>query len=85
MRDEFKPHRHNAICDRCGFKYKSDQLRREWNGLRVCAGPATNDCWEPRHPQEFQRFTPDKQAPEWTRPEGVDKFLATNEVSADDL
>lgn len=26
-----------AICDRCGFRYRSDELRKEWTGLRVCS------------------------------------------------
>jgi len=35
-----------ALCDRCGFRYKYPQLRREWNGLRVC-----DECWSMKHPQ----------------------------------
>ena len=31
----------NAICDRCGFKFKNSRLRKEWTGLMVC-----NDCWD---------------------------------------
>lgn len=62
----------NVICDRCGFKYKSTQLRQEWTGLRTCHGGGTNGCWEPRHPQEFVRGTADRQTPPWTRPEPPD-------------
>jgi len=54
----------NAICDRCGLKFKSNQLRLEWDGLRVC-----DDCWEPRHPQELTRPIPDQPALPWTRPD----------------
>ena len=25
-----------AICDRCGFKKKLHDLRKEWTGLKVC-------------------------------------------------
>ncbi len=50
----------NVICDRCGFKYKSDQLRREWNGWRTCFGDDTNECWEPRHDQDYVKARPDK-------------------------
>lgn len=74
-----------VVCDRCGFKYKSDQLHKEWNGLRTCRGPDTNDCWEERHPQDFVKGRADRQAPEWTRPEADDVFLGTNEVTRDDL
>jgi len=35
-----------AICDRCGFEYRYLELRKEWNGLRVC-----QECYEPKHPQ----------------------------------
>lgn len=78
----------NAICDRCGFKYKSDQLRKEWNGLRTCSGGGTNNCWEERHPQDFVRGKADRQKPAWVRPEGGDIDVSVgsgNEVSRDDL
>ena len=35
-----------AICDRCGFQYPYQTLRKEWNGLRTCT-----ECWNPKHPQ----------------------------------
>lgn len=67
-------------CDRCGFKTRSSQTKKEWTGLIVC-GP----CWEPRHPQDFVRGRPDRQAVQDPRPEQPDTFLDTNEVTADDL
>ena len=33
-------------CDRCGFRYKYLQLRKEWYGLKVCP-----ECYETKHPQ----------------------------------
>ncbi len=60
---------YNAQCDRCGVQYKAHQLRKQWNNLRCCCGPGTNDCWEPRNVQESVRGKADKQAPPWTRPE----------------
>ena len=75
----------NAVCDRCGFEYKSRQLSKEWTGLRTCRGPNTNDCWEPRHPQETLRAKPDRQAVPWTRPEGPDVFLSPGDVTVEDL
>lgn len=78
----------NAVCDRCGFKYKSGKLRKEWTGLMVCSGTGTNDCWEARHPQENIKAKADRQAPPWVRPdgEGVDVSPGSgNEVSEDDL
>ena len=73
-----------VCCDRCGFKYKSRNLRREWTGLMVCSGTTTNNCWEPRHPQEFVRGKKDKQAPPWVRPEPADVFITPGAQSWDD-
>ena len=42
-----------AICDRCGFKYRYTTLKKEWNGLRVC-----NECWSAKHPQLSPIFPP---------------------------
>lgn len=75
----------NVICDRCGFKYKSNQVRQEWNKLRTCFGEGTNNCWEIRQPQNYVRGRADRQAPPWNRPEQPDQFLGPNEVSRDDL
>lgn len=60
-----------AICDRCGKKKNSDQLRKEWTGLMVCS----DGCWEPRHPQDSVRGVVDRQAPPWVRPEPADVFI----------
>ena len=73
----------NVICDRCGSEYKARQLRMEWTGLRVCSGPLTRNCWEPRHPQDFVRGVKDPQAPPWTRPEAADTFLTSREWNDD--
>ena len=74
-----------AICDRCGFKYRLSQLRREWTNLMVCHGPETNGCWEPRHPQEYIRAPGPDRAPYEKRPVGVINYLSVNEVTADSL
>ena len=75
----------NAICDRCGFEYKSDQLRLEWTNLRTCCGPGTNECWEPRHPQDFVKGKPDRQAPPWVRPEPPEITVGPGDVKPEDL
>jgi hypothetical protein len=55
----------NAICDSCGFKFKSDQMRLRWDGLMV--DPA---CWEARHPQDFLRTVKEtSNTLPWTRPD----------------
>lgn len=63
---------HNFICDRCGFKYKSFDKRKEWTGLVVCYS-----CYEPRHPQDFVRGVQDKQSVYDPRPELTDTFIGT--------
>lgn len=75
----------NAICDRCGFEYKSGQIKREWTGLRVCTGGGTNDCFEHRHPQDFVKGKRDRQSPPWVRPEPAEVFLDVGDVTEDDF
>lgn len=83
--DHFLRGSHNAICDICGFKYKANKLRQQWDGLRACAGPGTNNCHSPRHPQEFVKGKADRQAPPWTRPEGDDQFITPGPIDPDAL
>lgn len=65
-----------AICDRCGFEFKHAELRKEWTGLMVCHGPATNGCWEPRNQQDYVRGVPDNQGVRPNmRPEPADVFI----------
>lgn len=66
----FLPGNWNAICDVCAQKYKAGEMRKRWDGLMVCP----ND-WEPRHPQDFLRAVPDRQAVPWSRPETPDVFI----------
>lgn len=70
-----------ATCDRCGFNKLNTDLRKEWTGLMVCAV----ECFDKRHPQEFVRGVPDKQAPPWVRPEPEPVFLEPGDVTPDDL
>ena len=60
----------NVICDRCGFKYKNDQVKKEWTGQIVC-----ELCFETRHPQDFVRAVKDDQTVPFTRPEKADVFV----------
>lgn len=71
---------HYSICDVCGFKLYASELRKRWDGLRVCSKD-----WEPRHPQEFVKGKRDKQFVADARPEAPDAFLNENDVTADDL
>lgn len=76
----FKPGAHNIICDRTGFKIKSTQAKRQWDNLVV-----RSESWEPRQPQDFVRAKQDQPGVRGARPQPDDYFLATNEVTQDDL
>jgi hypothetical protein len=60
----------NCLCDRCGFKFKSSELKKDWQGLMVCSKD-----YEARHPQDFIKVSPEKAIPEWTRPRTEDSFV----------
>jgi len=62
----------NAICDRCGFKYKASQLKKEWDGFYVC-----KTCWEPRHPSDFYKPSHRDETVPWTRPEPADNYITS--------
>lgn len=59
----------NVICDVCGFKKKSGEVKLRWDGLYVC-----KEDWEPRHSLDFIRAVPDDQSVPFTRPEAEDQF-----------
>ena len=44
---------HKFQCHRCGATYKSDKQAVEWTGAIVCRGTGTNNCYDPRHPQDL--------------------------------
>ena len=61
---------HLFICDRCRLRYTSDKKRKEWTGLIVC-----EDCWEPRHPQDFVRARKEDTSVPDPRPNPPDVFV----------
>ena len=71
---------HNVICDASGFKVKSHETKKQWNGLRV-----RKDFWEPRNPQDTLIVPEDNQSVLDPRPETPDVFLSPGDVTADDL
>ncbi len=58
-----------TICDVCGIRYSSDDLKRRWDGLMVC-----DKDWEMKHPQLYIKVNPERIAPPWVRPEPDDQF-----------
>lgn len=64
----------NAICDLCGFKFKASQLRRRWDGMRVCP-----EDYEERHPQDFLKGIKDNPSVPWTRPDSDETPIVNGE------
>lgn len=76
----FKPGAHNVICDRTGFKVKSTQVRKEWNGRIV-----RKESWEARHPQDFLQARQEAPGVHDARPPQEEWFVGTNEVTPESL
>jgi len=66
----FKSGGWNALCDVCGFKFKSDELKKRWDGLMTCQADFEHD-----HPQKFLRIREDKIAVPWVRDRPEDTFV----------
>lgn len=60
----------NVICDVCGFKKKSGEVRKRWDGLMVC-----EEDFEMRHPLDFIRIPVEQNNIQDSRPEGADQFI----------
>ncbi len=54
----------NAVCDVCGFEFKSSALKKRWDGFMVC-----KEDFETRHPSDFIRTRPERSAIPWSRPD----------------
>jgi hypothetical protein len=59
----------NAICDKCGKKFKFSMLKKEWDGLYVC-----EKDWEERQPQDYVKGVRDNMSVPVSRPEAPDLF-----------
>lgn len=70
---------HYAICDRCGFRFLSGELRKTWDNLLVCSKD-----WEPQHPQEKIRGVKERSIKD-ARPETEPIYLNPGDVTSDDL
>lgn len=73
MKTKFVKGDWNAICDICGFKKKASDLKKQWDGLRVC-----KDDFSLRHPQDFVKGVKDDQTVAWTRSEQEDVEIDTS-------
>lgn len=66
----YKPGSWNSICDVCGFKFKSHEMQKRWDGLMVCKADFEHD-----HPQKFLRVKEDSSSVPWVRDEPEDSFV----------
>lgn len=66
----------NTICDICGFKFKSEELRYTGDVGSRAGYMACKSCYDPPHPQEFIRPIQDQNRLPWTRPEATDTFVS---------
>lgn len=70
-----------AICDRCGFKYRRSQLRKEWTGLLVCPADYDPKPAELRPPPVRPEGVPVRDP----RPEPTPIFRDPDDLGGDDL
>lgn len=59
----------NAICFRCGSKFKASTMIKNWQGFYTC-----QRCFEPRQSQDFATGIKEVTTPPWTQPPPKDKF-----------
>lgn len=62
VRPYWRSGQYNAICDVCGQRFKSGELKQRWDNLMVCS-----QDYEPRHPMDFFRPPEETARPFWTR------------------
>ncbi len=68
--DYYADGQYNFICDQCGKKRKSKDMRKQWDGLQVCP-----TCFDPRNPQDFVRGVQDNQSVPISRPDVSPTFV----------
>jgi len=68
---------HLVICDRCGFRYRRSQVKKEWTGFMVCA-----KCFDVKHPQLDLKVRGDKVGVKDPRPDASSELTATSAYSS---
>lgn len=61
----------NAVCWRCGSKFKASTMEKNWEGFWTC-----RRCWEPRQPQDFATGIKEVITPPWAQPDPEPLFPA---------
>ena len=69
----------NARCSMCGFKFKAEELTKNWQGMMRC-----RRCQETRHPQEYVRAVVDNQTPPWTQSLDTPTYVEVSQVITTD-
>lgn len=65
------PGQWRVVCDVCGFKFHSGDLRKRWDNLMVC-----QKDWEVKHPQLMIRVNTHMSYPDYRRQEQPDTFTS---------
>ena len=68
----------NVLCDVCGFKFKSGDIKERWGGLRVCA-----DDYEQRHVADFFKVDGEDPSVPYSRPDDQGTESAAPDAYAD--
>jgi hypothetical protein len=68
--DFYKKGQWDVICDVCGMKFHSGDLKQRWDGLMTC-----KEDWNIRQPQDFVRGILDRQWVPWSRPDTTPTFV----------
>lgn len=69
----YKPGTWNIICALCGVEFKSDEIKKRWDGLLVC-----NNDYENRNILDFTRVMPEMGSVPYSNPEPADQFVTIN-------
>lgn len=69
MQTYFKSGTWNVVCQVCGRRYKSDAIRKRWDGLLVC-----EEDYEERNILDFLRIRAEKQNVPFQQNEPADTF-----------
>lgn len=76
LTNHYKSGVYNALCDVCGFKFKSDELQKRWDGVMVCRLDMDS-----RHPQDYIKAPKPERPLPWTRPEGADQEVDVDYIA----
>ena len=81
IRNGYRSGDHLFVCMQCGFTKYASEIKRQWDGLRVCGR-----CFDPKHPQLSIRGKRDDQTVPFANPPAdPPHFLEVNEVQPEDL